>query len=110
MRGVGMQPVNPCLRVQTRMWPQHRTGNANAPADLCPTLDSNHVTPHTLGHTAAVRLLHAGVETSVIATWRWHEPVETTPGSLHADLAINARALARKHPNDQHGGRRRGFH
>jgi len=36
-------------------------------ANRCPTLHTKHVTPHALRHTAAMRLLHAGVDTAVIA-------------------------------------------
>ena len=46
-------------------------------------------------HTAAMRLLHAGVDTTVIAMWLGHEQVETTHMYLHADLAIKEQALAR---------------
>jgi integrase/recombinase XerD len=35
----------------------------------CPTLATKTVTPHVLRHTAAMRLLHAGVDTSTIALW-----------------------------------------
>jgi hypothetical protein len=36
------------------------------------------VTMHVLRHSAAMRLLHAGIDTSVIALWLGHENVETT--------------------------------
>jgi len=58
-------------------------------------LDEKKVTLHTLRHTAAMRLLHAGVDTSVIALWLGHESVETTQIYLHADLTLKERALAR---------------
>ena len=48
-----------------------------------------------LRHTAAMQLLHAGVDTTVIALWLGHEQVETTQIYLHADLALKERALAR---------------
>jgi integrase/recombinase XerD len=35
----------------------------------CPTLHGKRITPHVLRHTAAMRLLAAGVDTSVIALW-----------------------------------------
>jgi integrase/recombinase XerD len=41
-------------------------------------LAENNVTLHVLRHTAAMRLLHAGVDASVIALWLGHEQVETT--------------------------------
>jgi len=45
-----------------------------------------------------MRLLHAGVDTTVIALWLGHESVETTQVYLQADLAIKQRALARTRP------------
>jgi integrase/recombinase XerD len=61
----------------------------------CPSLKAKNVTAHTLRHTAAMRLLHAGVDTSVIALWLGHEDSETTQIYLHADMTIKERALAR---------------
>ena len=48
-----------------------------------------------LRHTAAMRLLHAGIDTSVIALWLGHEQIETTQIYLHADMALKEAALAR---------------
>lgn len=45
-----------------------------------------------------MRLLHAGVDTTVIALWLSHESVTTTQIYLHADLALKERALARTAP------------
>jgi integrase/recombinase XerD len=64
----------------------------------CPTLATKTVTPHVLRHTAAMRLLHAGVDTATIALWLGHEHVDTTMTYVHADLAIKERALARTTP------------
>ena len=61
----------------------------------CPSLRQKTITLHVLRHTAAMRLLHAGVDTSVIALWLGHEQVETTQIYLHADLAVKERALER---------------
>ncbi len=74
-------------------------------AQRCPTLQEKHVTPHTLRHTAAMRLLHAGVDTTVIALWLGHERVETTQIYLHADLALKERAIAQTTPPDTDPGR-----
>ena len=41
-----------------------------------------------------MRLLHAGVDTTVIALWLGHEGVETTQMYVHADLTLKERALA----------------
>ena len=47
-------------------------------------------------------LLHAGVDTSVIALWLGHEDPETTQIYLHADMTIKEQALARvQHPGHQ---------
>ncbi len=73
----------------------------------CPTLGDKKITPHVLRHTAAMRLLHAGVDTSVIALWLGHERVETTQIYLHADLALKEQALARTAPLNSPPGRYR---
>ena len=62
---------------------------------------------HVLRHSAAMRLLHAGVDTSVIALWLGHENIETTQVYLHADLEIKERALARTKPAETPPGRYR---
>ena len=54
-----------------------------------------------------MRLLAAGVDTSVIALWLGHEGIETTQIYLHADLAIKERALARTAPAGTTPGRYR---
>jgi integrase/recombinase XerD len=56
-----------------------------------------------------MRLLHAGVETTVIALWLGHfsEQTETAQIYLHADLAIKERALARTTPPHASPGRYR---
>ena len=81
----------------------HVTTAANA----CPSLRQKNVTPHTLRHTAAMRLLHAGVDTAVIALWLGHEHVDTTDVYIHADLALKERALARTTPAHVRAGRYR---
>lgn len=54
-----------------------------------------------------MRLLHAGVDTTVIALWLGHETVDTTQIYLHAHLALKERALARTAPPDSPPGRYR---
>ncbi|CAN5679741.1 site-specific integrase [soil metagenome] len=71
----------------------------------CPSLRGKTITAHALRHTAAMRLLHAGVDTSVIALWLGHESVETTQIYLHADLTIKEKALARTRPPTCRAGR-----
>ena len=60
-----------------------------------------------LRHTAAMRLLHAGVDTSVIALWLGHVSVDTTQIYLHADLQLKEKALARTRPPNTRPGRYR---
>jgi integrase/recombinase XerD len=67
-------------------------------ARSCPSLATRKITPHVLHHTAAMRFLHAGVDTTVIALCLGHERVDTTQIYLQADLALKERALARTTP------------
>jgi integrase/recombinase XerD len=54
------------------------TKHATAAAHNCPTLRTKNITPHTLRHSA-MQLLHAGVDTSVIALWLGHFSGVRTP-------------------------------
>ena len=60
------------------------------------------VHPHVLRHSCAMTLLHAGVDTSVIALWLGHAGVRSTDPYLHADITIKERALAPHHACRQH--------
>ena len=71
----------------------------------CPSIATKQLSPHVLRHTCAMRLLQAGVDTSVIALWLGHESVETTQIYLHADLALKEQALARTTPPNVQTGR-----
>jgi len=46
-------------------------------------------------------LLHAGVDLATIALWLGHEKIESTKIYLHADVALEERALARTSPPNQ---------
>jgi integrase/recombinase XerD len=70
-----------------------------------PQLASKNVTPHTLRHSAAMSLLHAGVDITVIALWLGHESINTVQAYLHADMTLKERALARTTPSDSTPGR-----
>ncbi len=83
------------------------TKHATVAGRSCPTLENKQVSPHVLRHTAAMNLLHAGVDSTVIALWLGHESVEATQIYLHADMAIKERALARTTPPDSTPGRYR---
>lgn len=69
-----------------------------AAASVCPSLHVKHVTMHTLRHTTAMRLLHAGVDISVIALWLGHQNTASTDRYLHADMAIKMAAIDRTRP------------
>jgi integrase/recombinase XerD len=73
--------------------------------DRCPSLHGKKITAHVLRHTTAMRLLHAGVDTSVIALWLGHVSVETTQIYLHADLKLKEQALTRTRPPNGRTGR-----
>ena len=57
--------------------------------------------------TAAMALLHAGVDTSVIALWLGHEDPGSTQAYLHADMTIKEQALSRVAPPNTSPGRYR---
>jgi site-specific recombinase XerD len=81
--------------------------HAAAAAEKCATLRGRRLHPHVLRHTTAMNLLHAGVDTTVIALWLGHADVRSTNAYLHADLAIKERALAQVAPHDAPTGRYR---
>ena len=105
-------------RVTEWLFPNARGGRLSADAvqDLlakhvavasrtCPSLRGKRVSPHVLRHAAAMELLQAGVDRSVIALWLGHESVETTQIYLDADLALKEKALAKTLPISGRQGR-----
>lgn len=70
-----------------------------AAAGQCPSLKSKRVSPHVLRHSAAMELLAADVDSSIIALWLGHESVNTTQIYLHAHLALKEAALAKTTPH-----------
>jgi site-specific recombinase XerD len=84
-------------RLVTRHWQTAATG--------CPSLQDKHITPHTLRHTCAMSLLHAGVDLSTIALWLGHEQITTVQIYLHADLALKEQALAKTNSPQTRPGR-----
>ena len=59
----------------------------------CPSLVTKRISPHVLRHTAAMTLLHAGVDCTVIALWLGHERLETTQIYLTADMTEKERIM-----------------
>lgn len=73
----------------------------------CRSLRSKRVTPHVLRHSAAMQLLHGGVDRTVIALWLGHESVETTQMYIHADMRMKEKAIAKTRPVETKHGRYR---
>ena len=63
------------------------------------------ITMHTLRHTAAMRLLLAGNDITVIALWLGHEQITTTQIYLHADMTHKQQAIDRTRPLTAKPGR-----
>ncbi len=73
----------------------------------CSSLKKKRVSPHVLRHSAAMELLQAGVDRSVIALWLGHERLDTTQIYLHANLGLKEHALAKTAPLNVQPGRYR---
>ncbi|MEO7699612.1 MAG: site-specific integrase [Opitutus sp.] len=73
----------------------------------CPSLKTKRVTPHVLRHTAAMELLQAGVDRSMIAIWLGHESLDTTQSYLDANLALKEAVLAKVQPIQSRSGKYR---
>jgi integrase/recombinase XerD len=78
-----------------------------AACKVCPSLAKKRVTPHVLRHTAAMELLQAGVDRSLIAIWLGHESLDTTQIYLDANLALKEEILAKTRPLHSKPGRYR---
>jgi integrase/recombinase XerD len=126
-------PLTPQTAAVLRVWQHERAGLPNDPlfptsrghrlsrdavawllakhvaaaAARCPSISAKTISPHTLRHTCAMRLLHAGIDTTVIALWLGHESTQTTQVYVHADLALKENALARTAPTNTPPGRYR---
>lgn len=70
----------------------------------CPSLRAKRITMHTLRHTAAMNLLQAGVDVSVIALWLGHQNTASTDRYLHADMTIKQAAIDRTRPPNVNPG------
>jgi integrase/recombinase XerD len=78
---------------------QHLVANhATAASQMCPSLTKKRVTPHVLRHTAAMELLQAGIDRSLIAIWLGHESLDSTQIYLDANLALKEEILAKTDP------------
>ncbi len=75
--------------------------------ESCPSIKAKRVTMHTLRHTAAMRLLLAGNDVTVIALWLGHEQISSTNVYLHADMTHKQEAIDRAKPLAAKPGRYR---
>jgi site-specific recombinase XerD len=78
-----------------------------AAATSSPSLQTKHVTPHTLRHTNAMLLRAKGVDIATIALWLGHESTLTTHIYEHADPTLKEQAIARTAPLGTKPGRYR---
>jgi Phage integrase family len=126
-------PLTSPVQTLLRLWLSERAGHANDPlfptrtgrrlsrdavalrvsthaataAQHCPSLLGKKIHPPVLRHSCAMSLLHAGVDTSVIALWLGHTGVRSTDAYVHADITIKEKALARTTPASARPGRYR---
>lgn len=78
--------------------------HVSSASEVCQPLRRQRVTPHVLRHTAAMELLQAGVDITVIALWLGHESITTTQIYLEASLAMKQKALEKTMPHDGRPG------
>jgi integrase/recombinase XerD len=71
----------------------------------CPSFQGKRVSPPVVRHSAAMELLHSGVDCAVIALWLGHESMDTTQMYLHASLQLKQQALEKTTPVDGQPGR-----
>ncbi len=97
---LGGQPQDPLFPTRTgrrlsRDAVERRVATHAATAtQRCTSLNGKRLHPHVLRHSCAMALLHAGVDSTVIALWLGHADVRSTTPYIHADMTIKERALA----------------
>lgn len=72
-----------------------------AATPTAPTLSSKNVTPHSFRHAAAVHLIAAGVDVTVIRSWLGHVSLDTTNHYAQANLDTKRAALDRLDPTSK---------
>ena len=114
LRERGGVPTDPAFPTRTgtrlsRDAVEHRLArHLSSAREACPSLHTKHVGMHTLRHSAAMRLLEAGTDVTIIALWLGHEqPATTAQIYLHADMSQKQRAIARVAPPGTTPGRYR---
>src|SRR5439155_20825171 len=79
----------------------HHAGTA---AQWRPSLRGKTITQHVLRHTAAMRLLHAGVDITVIALWLGHRVRRHFADLPASRPRPQAASPGQDHPTDQFAG------
>jgi integrase/recombinase XerD len=79
--------------------------HAHTAAERSPSLKAKTVTPHSIRHTTAMRMLAKGLDITTIALYLGHESPASTRHYLHADMGLKQRALARTTPPRTRPGR-----
>lgn len=59
----------------------------------CPALNKRKISPHTIRHSTAMRLLQSGMDITVIAMWLGHEDIGTTHIYITTDMRLKEKAL-----------------
>lgn len=77
------------------------TQYVEAAARVVPALSSKDVTPHRFRHAAAVHLVAAGVDVTVIRSWLGHVHLDTTNHYAQANLETKRHALERLDPSSK---------
>jgi integrase/recombinase XerC len=72
-----------------------------AAAKFVPSLTSKRVTPHSFRHAAAVHLVAAGVDITVIRSWLGHVGLDTTNHYAQANLESKRKARERLEPSSK---------
>lgn len=70
-------------------------------ARAVPSLASKKVSPHAFRHAAAVHLVAAGIDVTVIRSWLGHAHLDTTNHYAQANLETKREALARLDPSSK---------
>ena len=68
-------------------------GYVAAAAKRSPALSTKRITPHTFRHSAAVSLVSAGNDVTVIRDWLGHASLDTTNIYAQANLETKRKAL-----------------
>jgi len=66
---------------------------ADKAGEVCASIKTKKISPHTIRHTTAMHLLQAGNDISVIKDWMGHADLSTTHGYVESDMKMKRKAL-----------------